>query len=375
MHDLTVVFYEDIYTFMQTPPFLADLGLDADADERAIRSAYAKRLKGIDQEADPAEFQVLHEAFEAAGRWVKARRGAESQDVGLPTSEHLSALLPPLGEQENASTHEPIPLSGVLSPSEDVLVTLDVLSQPQNYRSVWPGYGERPGAPLRSPRPRIAQGHAVAAGMVFAEFSARLVQCGQDGAGPDTVENLLAQALDDARLDNLQARFAFEFHIAELLANGWRAGHDLLLEAAAVRFRWLEDKQGLAKLGGVGTSLDQALIERHVFLKVSPSALALRLRLIERLRDPAAPTEQEVSAHHKTMVKLFIQYPNWLRLVTDVNNILTWRDGSYCLKSEVAHRTSIARFRKQNRLVQALTPIVVTIAIFWVLGLILKLFQ
>jgi len=64
------------------PSCLQALGLDADADERAVRRAYAKRLKQIDQETQAAAFQALRGHFEQALAWVaaEARRRASDAD-------------------------------------------------------------------------------------------------------------------------------------------------------------------------------------------------------------------------------------------------------------------------------------------------------
>ena len=49
------------------------LELDADADERAIKRAYAQRLRVTRPEDDPVAFQQLHEAYQAALAWAKDR--------------------------------------------------------------------------------------------------------------------------------------------------------------------------------------------------------------------------------------------------------------------------------------------------------------
>ncbi len=52
---------------------LHELGLDADADERAIKRAYAAKLKTTRPEDDPEGFQRLHEAYQAALDWMRSR--------------------------------------------------------------------------------------------------------------------------------------------------------------------------------------------------------------------------------------------------------------------------------------------------------------
>ena len=53
-------------------PFVR-LGLPADADERAIKRAYAQQLRQTRPEDDPASFQQLHAAYQAALDWCRQR--------------------------------------------------------------------------------------------------------------------------------------------------------------------------------------------------------------------------------------------------------------------------------------------------------------
>ncbi|WP_286070398.1 hypothetical protein [Stenotrophomonas sp. 57] len=54
------------------------LELDEDADERAIKRAYAQRLRLTRPEDDPVAFQQLHEAYQAALAWAKDRTTEEA---------------------------------------------------------------------------------------------------------------------------------------------------------------------------------------------------------------------------------------------------------------------------------------------------------
>lgn len=51
--------------------FFERLGLELSADPRAVRRAYARELKRIDQEKDLEAFQALREAYEGALRWIE----------------------------------------------------------------------------------------------------------------------------------------------------------------------------------------------------------------------------------------------------------------------------------------------------------------
>ncbi len=90
----------------------SELGLEAGADERAVKRAYAKRLKQIDSEKAPEEFQKLRQAYEGALWHAKHvateadlsspidSRGADGVDVSMTEAAAEPALATPLPAQE-----------------------------------------------------------------------------------------------------------------------------------------------------------------------------------------------------------------------------------------------------------------------------------
>jgi len=71
---------------MPTPWFLQQLGLDDTADARAIKRAYAVRLRQIDQATDIDGFNALHRVYKAAQAWAE-RRAAQDDAQETPSVE------------------------------------------------------------------------------------------------------------------------------------------------------------------------------------------------------------------------------------------------------------------------------------------------
>lgn len=92
------------------------LGLEADADERAIKRAYAQRLRVTRPDEDPVGFQQLHEAYQSALVWLKFR---DDFLPGAGTDEDEDAPLPPEADRiaaEAPPERPPLPLPPAAAP-------------------------------------------------------------------------------------------------------------------------------------------------------------------------------------------------------------------------------------------------------------------
>jgi len=79
-------------------------GLPPQADEREIKRAYAKRLKAVRPDVDPAGFQELHEMYRRALAWrahaatVVMATADEDEDTGQPEDAEETAARAPVAE-------------------------------------------------------------------------------------------------------------------------------------------------------------------------------------------------------------------------------------------------------------------------------------
>ena len=286
------------------PRFLQQLELDTTADERAIRRAYAQKLKKIDQEADPAGFQALRAAYDAALMWARQpSRSAPEQD--------------PAAESDADAAPGPAPAPSFAPPN---VAVPKLRAEPTAPPPLAP-------APVPAPAP---QDEAVAqANAAFASF--------MDGfeaaaANPKTMPDYhtwqaaLEKRMASDALISMTARELFEYRFAALLTQGWKPGHEALLVAATNVFRWNEDRRHLQNFGNIGFVLDRALQERALFDRLQPKDRAQQRALIQRLRNPSEPSRRELQDSFVLLENTVRNFPTWLGIITDVNQLPRWRE-------------------------------------------------
>jgi len=263
------------------PPFLLALELDRDADERAIRRAYAQRLKRIDQATDAQGFQALREAYERALHWAR------------------------LQTQHNA------PLDADESPAQPVETVLGAIPEARAER-VSPAAAE----------PQVAPDALQFGELAFSAFAERAASSfANEAAACEALETALA----DERLINLEARRLFEWRVASLLLDGWKPGHEFLFGPACTCFNWEQDRRQLVLFGPLGAALDAAIDEKLIFFRQPPHEFDAQRNVIRRLRDDAMPPDDSLAELMPRVSMLVQRYPHWLGVVTSRHNIGRWQ--------------------------------------------------
>jgi len=275
------------------PYFLQRLELDAAADERAIRRAYARELKKIDQEADPAGFQALRDAYEAALQWAKQPK----QPTAVPNFAATDFVSP-------------------------TAYATPFYVQPK----VVPQLTKEPAPPSAPNEKDDAMALATAAFTRFMETFPEPTFSATAALDAGVWQTKLEQFLAGDDLINIAARDFFERKFAQFLSQGWKPGHEVLFVVAAKVFRWDEDRRHLRGLGGFGFMLERALQERALFDRQRPNEHTPQLVLIQRLRNPAEPSHKELNSSIALLEKLERNFPAWLKMITDTNQISRWRE-------------------------------------------------
>lgn len=250
------------------------LGLLSDAQARDIRRAYARELKKIDQALDAAGFQQLRAAYEDALQFAQGRHDVLDDGQETDTRPEFAA-----------------------APMEPV-ATLPRLAGP----------GQLADAALDAFRATLAQLAVKHAGS-------------SDGPFQDALRHTLA----GEHLFGIEARFAFEQHVADLLVDGWRPGHDALLVAAVAVFGW-SDGARLVSLGHAGVILDCAIEERAMFDNQGLTDKQAQKRVLRLLRQEALPDASHMAQDIPFFMRMRARFPHWLAIVAPMERITYWDD-------------------------------------------------
>ena len=259
--------------------YLDRLGLDTAADERAIKRAYARELKQIDQETDADGFQVLRHAYEMALQWVQ-QQSADTHVAPAAVAPELPAVA------RAVETNAPF----TAAPVESV-------ENPQ----------------------QLAQ----------AVFEVFLVLCDEmavhgDGRDMQLWRQHLQRCIGDERLLNLTASSYFEYLIARLLADGWRKGHESLFIVAGQLFSWEKDRRRLMEFGRVGALLNQAIDECQMFTQQQSDDCSGQTDAVARVQKDAAPNTSELLTHVPHLRNMVERFPAWLGVITSTERVRDW---------------------------------------------------
>lgn len=267
--------------------YLNRLGLDTAADERAIKRAYARELKQIDQEADAAGFQVLREAYEMALQWVQRKPAGISFAPAVVVPVH------------------PAPVSAVQTPAT-------------------------PAQPARADAPATHEQNSESsqqlAQAVFDDFLILSDEMTAQGNGRDSQmwRKHLQRCINDERLLNLTAGAYFELRIARLLVDGWRDGHEGLFVAARQAFLWEKDRRRLKEFGRVGAWVSQAIDECEMFSHQRSDDCSGQGDAVARVREAAAPRKHELISHAPHLRNMLKRFPAWTSIIASRERIEEW---------------------------------------------------
>ncbi|MES2300040.1 MAG: hypothetical protein V4582_23580 [Pseudomonadota bacterium] len=270
-----------------THPFLSYLELDEDADARAIRRAYARKVKLIDQERAPGAFQQLREAYECALDWA-----AHMEQLRMRAPELAAPVPAPV----------PAPVALELAP---------------------PAQGQA----LPEPSTPIMESPQELADAVFADCAAAIARLAQGRMLGDLAlwVDQLQRRLDDERLFNIAARSLFEARIAFLLAGGWKAGHETLYLAACQVFHWDSDRRRLPQFGYAGAIVNRAIDESHMFEAQDEPELQTQRKVIARLRRAVPADSDQLRRDMFYLERMMTRFPNLMALTVNPALVAQWR--------------------------------------------------
>ncbi|MDQ1921509.1 energy transducer TonB [Massilia pseudoviolaceinigra] len=301
------------------PPFLARLGLDRSADERAIRRAYARQLKQIDQETEADRFQILRTDYESALAWLSwaSHEDEDDDDDGIDDrigdgGDHSSAS----ADAGHASDGGPEPQQPSYAPSQ-----APVAYNVPTYRADADVAPSARDAGMETDPEQLADA-------VFQQFLDALakLRAGRmlydDGLWADELQ----RCLNDDRLLNIAARMVFEARITYFLAGTRQLGHETLFFAALGVFGWMSDRHRLERFGHPGAIVNRAIDERNMFHVQDQADRVGQQEVLSALRRPAVPRLGEVRRMMPHLQTMMARFPVLMRIIADQEAIGRWQE-------------------------------------------------
>jgi hypothetical protein len=259
---------------MQTPWFFELLALGLDADERAVKRAYAVRLKQVDPGADPAGFARLREAYEHARAWI-AHQASQVAPGDAPL-----ALEPGVAPDDAPSL--PLP------------------------------------ATAGAPRYEAADPPTVAARLV--ERFARRVKYGAEG----NIAAELAACATALRREHIDVPFLFERQLVEALAHAGIRRRPAVFAAAYTHFGWHEYMH-LSSLGPAGGWIDTVEQQRQRFETLDPVDKADIRAWLSAHGDGNGPIPDNAALAWPRIRHALARFPQYLALYLTEDRANAWQ--------------------------------------------------
>ncbi|MES2047426.1 MAG: hypothetical protein V4447_03420 [Pseudomonadota bacterium] len=210
-----------------TPYFLQRLTLENHADEKAVRRAYARELKLIDQESNAAGFQSLREAYERALAWVK-----QSDDPQIDLDVNIMVFDTALPREANTELH-----------NERFFASTDIENNTDH-----------------EPQETVT---SVFFSDFIQRFNSSVIRSGRNAEY--IMKRDLESCLGDSKMIDIAERDLFEESSIRYLVEGYKLGSETLLQIASDVFNWSNDNGKLKGFGIDGEILNQAINERTSF--------------------------------------------------------------------------------------------------------------
>jgi len=279
---------------MTIPWFLELLALDADADGRAIKRAYAVLLKQADPAGDPAGFGRLREAYECARAW--AAQPPPPQSVERP------ALAP-------ANVDVP-PRAPVITPALDAVPAPTPVLEPTTPLAPLPPSAARPRPVMEDP--------ATLAQRVIKRFTLRV----KYDKKLDIPAELEAGTIE-LRKHHIDAAFLYERMLVDALSGATLRRRAEVFAAAYDYFGWREYLH-LASLGPGGGWIDHVDRERQAFNRMDARKRSELIHWLSTYTEEPSRIPDDVTLKWPQVRDALAQYPHYLGLYVSDEARATW---------------------------------------------------